>query len=154
MPRLGVGDAAPPFTLVDQDGDQVSLADYLGRRIVLYFYPRDDTPGCTTEACQLNENIAAFEAAGADVLGVSPDPPGSHLAFRQKYSLGLRLASDPSHEVMESYGAWGEKTLYGRKSVGVIRSTFVINEAGKISRAWYNVRADGHAAKVRVELGL
>lgn len=153
MSRLGVGDLAPPFSLVDQDGEAVSLADYSGRRVVLYFYPKDDTPGCTTEACQFNENLVSFEQAQVPVLGISPDLPVSHLAFRAKYSLAIRLASDPTHEVMERYGAWGEKTLYGRKSTGVIRSTFVVDAAGKISRAWYNVRADGHAKKVLAELG-
>ncbi|MGH9128978.1 MAG: thioredoxin-dependent thiol peroxidase [Acidimicrobiales bacterium] len=154
MPRLGVGDHAPPFTLVDQDGNKVSLVDYSGRRLVLYFYPKDDTPGCTTEACQFNDNLAALEGAAASVLGISPDLPASHLAFRAKHGLGLRLASDPSHKVMERYGAWGEKTMYGRRSVGVIRSTFVLDTAGRIRRAFYNVRADGHAAKVLAELGL
>ncbi len=154
MPRLGVGDPAPAFSLLDTDGNEVSLVAHAGRRIVLYFYPKDDTPGCTTEACQFNENLATFEGAGVPVVGISPDPADSHRAFRQKYGLALQLASDPTHEVMESYGAWGEKTLYGRKSVGVIRSTFVVDETGRIARAWYNVRADGHAAKVLVELGL
>lgn len=154
MVRLGVGDVAPAFTLADQDSQQVSLVGFLGRRVVLYCYPRDDTPGCTTEACQFNDNLAVFEGAGVPVLGVSPDPPASHLAFRQKYGLALRLLSDPTHEMMEAYGAWGEKTLYGRKSVGVIRSTFVIDEAAVVTRAWYNVRANGHATKVLTELGL
>jgi peroxiredoxin Q/BCP len=152
MPRLGVADLAPPFSLVDQDGKQVSLAEYSGRRMVIYFYPKDDTPGCTTEACQFNENLAAFAEVG--VLGISPDPPASHLAFRSKHGLALRLASDPTHEVMERYGAWGPKTLYGRRSIGVIRSTFVVDALGRIQRSWYNVRADGHAKKVLAELGL
>ncbi len=152
MPRLGVADLAPPFRLVDQDGNPVSLVDYSGRRMVLYFYPKDGTPGCTTEACQFNENLAAFGDVG--VLGISPDPPASHLAFRAKHGLALRLASDPTHEVMERYGAWGPKTLYGRRSIGVIRSTFVVDGSGRIQRSWYNVRADGHARKVLAELGL
>lgn len=154
MTRLGVGDIAPPFVLVDQDGNQVSLVAHGGRRMVVYFYPKDDTPGCTTQACQFNENLATFEVAQVLVLGISPDPPASHLAFRAKHSLRLRLASDPTHEVMERYGAWGPKTLYGRQSVGVIRSTFLVDGSGRISRAWYNVRADGHAKKVLAELGL
>lgn len=154
MPRLGFGDEAPAFTLVDHDGDNVSLADYSGRRVVLYFYPKDDTPGCTTEACQFSDNLAAFDAAGVAVLGVSPDSPASHRSFRAKHSLGLRLASDPGHEVMAAYGAWGTKMLYGRQSTGVIRSTFLVGEGGRIARAWYNVRTDGHAARVLAALGL
>lgn len=153
MPRLGFGDEAPAFSLVDHDGNKVSLAEYSGRRILLYFYPKDGTPGCTTEACQFNDNLAAFDAAGVPVLGISPDSPASHRAFRAKHSLGLRLASDPGHEVMAAYGAWGTKTLYGAQRTGVIRSTFLVDEVGRIARAWYNVRSDGHAARVLAQLG-
>lgn len=153
MARLGLGDEAPAFNLVDHDGNEVSLGDYSGRRVVLYFYPKDDTPGCTTEACQFNENMAAFDAAEVAVLGISPDSPASHRAFRAKFALALRLASDPDHEVMESYGAWGHKTMYGRETTGVIRSTFLVDEGGRVARAWYNVRSDGHAARVLAEVG-
>ncbi|MGH9065179.1 MAG: thioredoxin-dependent thiol peroxidase [Acidimicrobiales bacterium] len=153
MAKLEPGARAPAFTLVDQDGAEVSLRDYAGQRVVLYFYPQDDTPGCTKEACQFNDNLAAFDRAGVPVLGISPDPPASHLAFRAKYGLGLRLLSDPRHGAMERYGAWGEKTLYGRTTTGVIRSTFLVDEGGRIARAWYHVRADGHAAKVLAEVG-
>jgi thioredoxin-dependent peroxiredoxin len=152
MAKLQAGEHAPGFTATDQDGEQVSLADFAGRRVVVYFYPADDTPGCTKEACQFNEALESFAAAGTDVLGISPDGAASHQRFRSKYDLRLRLLSDPEHQVMEAYGAWGEKTLYGRKSVGVIRSTFLVSPQGTVEKAWYNVRADGHAAKVLAEL--
>jgi peroxiredoxin Q/BCP len=148
MAKLQPGDAAPPFRLPDQDGHDVSLADFAGRRVVLYFYPADDTPGCTKEACQFNERLPGFAAAGTEVIGVSPDGSASHVAFRDRYELEVTLLSDPDHHVMEAYGAWGEKTLYGRTSIGVIRSTFLIGPDGRIEQSWYNVRADGHAAKV------
>ncbi len=152
MARLAPGEEAPPFRLKDQDGEEVSLAGYAGRRVLVYFYPQDDTPGCTKEACQFNDNLAAFEAAGVPVLGISPDPPERHREFRKKYGLSFPLLSDPSHATMERYGAWGEKTLYGRTTTGVIRSTFLVDEQGRIARAWYNVRADGHASKVLAEV--
>jgi peroxiredoxin Q/BCP len=150
--RLEPGDPAPPFRLPDQDGRTVALADFAGRRVVVYFYPADDTPGCTKEACQFNDNLAAFGAAGVPVLGISPDGSAKHQRFREKYGLRFPLLSDPDHAVMERYGAWGEKTMYGRTTVGVIRSTFLVDEESKVARAWYNVRADGHAAKVLAEL--
>ena len=148
MAKLGPGDHAPDFKLPDQDGTIVSLSDMRGRRVVVYFYPADMTPGCTKEACQFDAALSEFAAAGVDVLGISPDGADKHQRFRAKESLTLRLLSDEDHSVMEAYGAWGEKTLYGRKSVGVIRSTFLVSASGDIERAWYNVRADGHAAKV------
>ncbi len=153
MARLEAGDEAPAFTLPDQDGKPVSLADFAGRRVVLYFYPKDDTPGCTKEACQFNENLAAFQAADVSVIGVSPDPAESHVRFRTRYGLEFPLLSDPDHAVMEQYGAWGEKTMYGKKTVDVVRSTFVIGPGGRVERAWYGVRADGHAAKVLAQIG-
>jgi peroxiredoxin Q/BCP len=153
MTRLAEGDAAPSFSLPDQDGEAVSLADFAGRRVVVYFYPADDTPGCTKEACQFSDLVDDYAALDVEVLGISPDGGTSHQKFRAKYGLQIALLSDPSHEVMERYGAWGEKTLYGRRSVGVIRSTFLVGEDGKIVRAWYNVRADGHANKVLETLG-
>jgi peroxiredoxin Q/BCP len=152
MPKLDRGANAPPFTLPDQDGRPVSLADFSGRKLIVYFYPADDTPGCTKEACQFNDNLHAFERAGVPVLGISPDDPASHVRFRDKYGLRFPLLSDPDHRVMDAYGAWGEKTLYGNTVVGVLRSTFLIDEQGRIERAWYNVKADGHAAKVLAEL--
>jgi peroxiredoxin Q/BCP len=153
MPRLEPAVPAPAFTLPDQDGRQVSLGHFAGRRVVLYFYPADDTPGCTKEACQFNDNLAAFDEADVPVLGISPDDSASHRRFREKYGLRFPLLSDPDHAVMERFGAWGEKSMYGRRVTGVIRSTFVVGADGLIERAWYNVRADGHASKVLAELG-
>jgi peroxiredoxin Q/BCP len=153
MPKLEAGAKAPSFTLPDQDDQKVSLSDFAGQRVIVYFYPKDDTPGCTAEACQFNDNLAAFERAEVPVLGISPDKGASHQKFRAKYGLGFSLLSDPDHKVMERYGAWGEKTLYGRTTTGVIRSTFLIDEKGKVVRPWYNVKADGHAAKVLAEVG-
>ena len=153
MPTLEPGDPAPDFTLPDQDGTEVRLQDLAGQRVVVYFYPADDTPGCTKEACQFNDNLAAFGAAGVPVLGISPDGGAKHQRFRTKYGLRFPLLSDPDHQVMERYGAWGEKTMYGRKIVGVIRSTFLVGADGRVEKAWYNVRADGHAAKVLAEAG-
>lgn len=153
MTKLDVGAKAPSFRLPDHDGTPVSLGDYAGRRVVVYFYPADDTPGCTKEACQFTDLFDEYEAAGVEVIGISPDGAAKHQAFRAKHGLKVRLLSDPGHETMAAYGAWGEKTLYGRKSVGVIRSTFLVGSDGTIERAWYNVRADGHAAKVLAALG-
>ncbi len=153
MARLEAGDTAPPFSLPDQDGNLVALGDLVGRTTIVYFYPADDTPGCTKEACQFNENLEFFAKTGATVLGISPDGSDKHVRFRAKYGLSLTLLSDPDHLAMAPYGAWGEKTLYGKKKVGVIRSTFIVGHDGKIVRCWYNVRADGHAAKVLESLG-
>ena len=147
------GDPAPQFTLPDQDGTPVDLAGYRGRRVVVYFYPQDDTPGCTREACQFNDALSGFEGAGVDVLGISADDAASHQRFRARYGLGFRLLTDAGHEVATRYGAYGEKMLYGKPTVGVIRSTFLIDPEGRIERAWYSVRADGHAAKVLAEVG-
>ncbi len=152
MAKLEPGTKAPAFTLPDQDERKVALKDFTGTPVIVYFYPADDTPGCTKEACQFNENLAAFNRAGVKVVGISPDGAVKHQKFRDKYGLRFPLLSDPDHRVMEAYGAWGEKTMYGRKTVGVIRSTFLIDERGRVARAWYNVRADGHAAKVLEEL--
>ena len=152
MAKLTVGDKAPTFTLPDQDGTAVSLDDFSGRPVVVYFYPKDDTPGCTKEACQFNDNLGAFSRSGAVVLGVSADGAKKHRAFREKYRLAFPLLTDADHAVGEAYGSWGEKTLYGKKTVGVIRSTFLIGADGGVARAWYNVRAEGHAAKVLAEL--
>jgi thioredoxin-dependent peroxiredoxin len=148
MARLETGDKAPAFTLPDAAGATVSLKEFTGKKVVVYFYPADDTPGCTKEACQFNDNLRAFNRADVAVVGISPDGAEKHQRFMEKYKLKFPLLSDPSHAVMERYGAWGEKTLYGKKSVGVIRSTFLIDEKGKVARAWYSVKADGHADKV------
>jgi peroxiredoxin Q/BCP len=152
MARLEPGDKAPAFTLIADDGTTVSLSSFKGAKVVVYFYPRDDTPGCTKEACQFSDNLSAFADAGVTVLGISPDSTASHVRFRAKYKLGLTLLSDPSKETMEAYGAYGEKVMYGKPVTGVIRSTFIVDEKGKIARAWYSVKADGHAAKVLAEL--
>lgn len=146
--KLEAGAVAPPFSLADQDGAQVDLGSYRGRKVVLYFYPKDDTPGCTKEACQFNDELTAFEGLGVDVLGVSADDGESHRRFRGKYGLRFRLLSDPGHRVASEYGAYGQKLMYGKPVTGVIRSTFLIDEQGRVEKAWYGVRADGHAAKV------
>jgi len=153
MAKLEAGAEAPPFSLPDQDGVTVSLEDFKGHKVLVYFYPADDTPGCTKEACQFNDNLAAFQAADVPVVGISPDSGASHQRFRNKYGLRFPLLTDADHQVMESYGAWGEKTRYGTTSVGVLRSTFLVGEDGRVARAWHNVKADGHAAKVLEALG-
>ena len=152
MARLEPGRKAPAFTLPNQQGKAVSLKDFAGEHVVLYFYPADDTPGCTKEACQFNDELAGLKKLGARVIGVSPDDAASHVAFRKKYGLKFDLLSDPDKKVMAAYGAWGEKMMYGKKVIGVIRSTFVIGPDGKIEQVWYGVRADGHAAKVKATL--
>jgi peroxiredoxin Q/BCP len=152
MARLEAGDKAPAFSLPDQDGKKVALKDLKGNTAVIYFYPADDTPGCTKEACQFNENLTTFNRAGVKVVGISPDGAIKHQRFREKYGLKFPLLSDPEHTTMEAFGAWGEKTMYGKKTVGTIRSTFLLDDKGVITRAWYNVRADGHAAKVLEEI--
>ena len=152
MTRLEVASTAPAFTLMNQDGAKVSSKDLRGQRYVLYFYPADDTPGCTKEACQFSDGLAGFRRLDVRVLGVSPDDAAAHVAFRAKYGLDFDLLSDPDKKVMTKYGAYGEKMMYGKKVIGVIRSTFIIGPSGKVERAWSNVRADGHAAKVLAAL--
>ena len=149
---LEVGDAAPDFTLPDQDGVEVSLNDFSGKWAVLYFYPRDDTPGCTIEACEFTDGIETFTGLDAVVLGCSPDTPEKHRKFIDKHDLRVRLLSDPDHDVMEAYGAWGEKNMYGKVTVGVIRSTVIIDPDGRIAHRWKRVKAKGHADKVREKL--
>jgi len=152
MARLEPGAKAPAFTLSDHEGKKVSLKDFAGERLVIYFYPADDTPGCTKEAGQFNDELARFADLGVVVIGISPDDAKSHVRFREKYELRLKLLSDPEKKVMAKYGAYGEKMLYGKKVQGVIRSTFLISARGTIECAWYAVRADGHAAKVLAAL--
>ncbi len=147
-----VGAKAPGFTLPDQDGRAVSLSGFAGTWVVLYFYPKDDTPGCTTEACEFTSGIAAFSGLDAVVLGCSADSPESHRTFIAKYGLEVRLLSDPGHAVMRAYGAWGEKSTYGRTSVGVIRSTVLVDPQGMVAFHWPNVKAAGHADAVRKKL--
>jgi peroxiredoxin Q/BCP len=151
--RLRPGDQAPEFTLRDQDEREVSLAQFHGRRVVLYFYPKDLTAGCTTEACQFDQALSGFQAAQVEVLGVSADDAESHRRFRAAHGLRFRLLTDPDHQVAARYGAYGERSLYGKRVTGVIRSTFLIGPDGKVERAWYGVRADGHAAHVLEAVG-
>ena len=153
-PRLSPGDRAPDFTLPDADGREVALQDLRGRRVVLYAYPAASTPGCTTQACDFRDSLASLQAAGYDVLGLSPDPPAALARFRDAESLTFPLLSDPSKEVLTAYGAYGEKSLYGKTVTGVIRSTFVLDEQGVVERASYGVKAKGHVAKLRRELGV
>ena len=150
--KLQPGDAAPSFTLPDQDGRPVDLASRRGRRVLVYFYPKDDTPGCTREACQFNDSLSEFTGDGVDVIGISADDGDSHRRFRARYGLDFTLLTDAGNEVATRYGAYGEKLLYGRPTVGTIRSTFLIDPEGRIQRAWYGVRTDGHAAKVLEEV--
>lgn len=152
--RLKPGDTAPAFTLPDADGNEVSLADRRGRKVIVYFYPAALTPGCTKQACDFTDNLDLLAGAGYDVIGVSPDKPEKLARFRDKESLKVTLVADPEKKVLESYGAFGEKTMYGRTVTGVIRSTFVVDEEGKVERALYNVRATGHVAKLIKDLAV
>ena len=143
------GKAAPAFTLSDQDGNKVSLKEFRGQTVVVYFYPKDDTPGCTKEACGFRDSIKQFEALDAVVLGVSPDAADSHTRFIEKFKLPFTLLSDPDKKVMGKYGAWGEKVLYGKKMVGVIRSTTIVGPNGKVLKHWKKVaKAADHPARV------
>lgn len=146
------GDYAPPFCLPDQDGREVCLEDLSGRWVVLYFYPRDNTAGCTREALDFTQSLEEFRALGAEVLGISPDSPASHQKFREKHSLSVSLLSDPEHRVLAAYGAWGAKKMYGKEYQGVLRSTAIIDPEGKIARVWRKVRVKGHVEKVEKEL--
>ena len=152
--RLQAGDAAPDFTLSDDTGQPVSLRDYRGKRVIVYFYPAALTPGCTTQACDFSDSLDALAAQGYAVLGISPDAPAKLAKFRAKEGLTITLLSDPDRAVLTAYGAFGEKKLYGKTVVGVIRSTFVLDAAGVIADARYNVKATGHVAKLRHDLGL
>jgi thioredoxin-dependent peroxiredoxin len=152
--RLEPGDEAPDFTLADADGEQVSLSSLRGQQVIVYFYPAAMTPGCTKEACDFRDSIQSLAAAGVTVLGISPDKPAKLAKFRDRDSLNFPLLSDPDHKVEEAYGAYGEKKLYGKTTVGVIRSTFVVDPAGKIARAYYNVKATGHVERLRKDLGI
>ncbi|MFP5070067.1 thioredoxin-dependent thiol peroxidase [Pseudonocardia nantongensis] len=147
--RLQAGDTAPDFTLDDADGKPVSLADHRGRKVIVYFYPAASTPGCTKEACDFRDNLAELNDAGIDVLGISPDKPAKLATFRDAEGLTFPLLSDPEKKVLGEWGAFGEKTMYGKTVTGVIRSTFLIDENGTITDAKYNVRATGHVAKLR-----
>jgi peroxiredoxin Q/BCP len=152
--RLKPGDTAPAFSLPDADGKQVSLADHLGRKVIVYFYPAALTPGCTKQACDFTDNLELLAQAGYDVLGISPDKPEKLGTFREKEDLKVTLLADPEKEVLTAYGAFGEKSLYGKTVTGVIRSTVVVDEQGKIEHAFYNVKATGHVAKLIRDLGV
>jgi peroxiredoxin Q/BCP len=154
MTRLEPGQPAPDFTLPDASGAPVSLSDLRGSRVVLYAYPAAGTPGCTTQACDFRDNLASLQGAGYTVLGISPDSPQALARFAEKEGLTFRLLSDEDKGVLSAYGAYGEKSLYGKKVRGVIRSTFVLDEQGVVERAMYNVKATGHVAKLRRDLGI
>ncbi|MFC4004808.1 thioredoxin-dependent thiol peroxidase [Prauserella oleivorans] len=152
--RLAPGDKAPEFTLTDSEGNEVSLADFRGRSVVVYFYPAAGTPGCTKQACDFRDNLAELDDAGYQVLGISPDKPEKLAKFAAKEGLTFPLLSDPDKTVLTAYGAFGEKKNYGRVVQGVIRSTFIVDPEGTIAKAMYNVRATGHVAKLLRELDL
>jgi peroxiredoxin Q/BCP len=152
--RLTPGDVAPEFALTTDKGDTLRLSDLKGHRVVLYAYPAAMTPGCTTQACDFRDSLQSLQAAGVDVVGISPDPPEKLARFRDHDSLNFPLVSDPDRAVLTAYGAYGEKQNYGKTVIGVIRSTFVIDAAGKIEYAFYNVKATGHVAKLHRDLGL
>ncbi|GAA3877668.1 thioredoxin-dependent thiol peroxidase [Streptomyces lacrimifluminis] len=152
--RLQPGDVAPAFTLPDADGNEVSLADHKGRKVIVYFYPAALTPGCTKQACDFTDNLDVLAGAGYDVIGISPDKPEKLAKFREKENLKVTLLGDTDKTVLEAYGAFGEKMNYGKTYVGVIRSTIIVDEEGKVERALYNVRATGHVAKIIKDLGV
>jgi len=154
MPRLSPGDPAPDFTLPDASGKEVSLRELRGQKVVVYFYPAAMTPGCTKQACDFRDSLASLKAAGYAVVGISPDKPEKLAKFRERDSVNFPLLSDTSKQTLEAYGAWGEKTMYGKTVTGVLRSTFVVDEKGRIELAQYNVKATGHVAKLRRDLGL
>lgn len=151
MPEIG--DMAPDFTLTDQNGDTHSLADYAGKWLVLYFYPKDDTPGCTKESCSFNENLGAVKKKNAAVLGVSADDTKSHQKFADKYGLSFPLLADTEKQAIQAYGVWKEKNMYGRKSMGIERSTFLIDPEGRIAQVWRKVKVDGHTQQVLDAIG-
>jgi peroxiredoxin Q/BCP len=154
MTRLSTGDPAPDFTLPTDDGRSVSLSDSRGRKTIVYFYPAAMTPGCTTQACDFTDSLSSLQAQGYDVLGISPDSPAKLAKFREKDGLTITLLSDADRAVLNAYGAFGEKKLYGKTVTGVLRSTFVVDEEGQIALAQYNVKATGHVAKLRRDLGI
>ncbi|GAA1480333.1 thioredoxin-dependent thiol peroxidase [Gordonia sinesedis] len=152
--RLEPGDIAPPFTLPDAHDEPVSLSDYAGRKVIVYFYPAASTPGCTKEACDFRDNLAELNDAGIDVVGISPDKPAKLAKFADAEGLTFPLLSDPDKQVLTAWGAYGEKKLYGKTVTGVIRSTFLVDEEGRIALAQYNIRATGHVAKLRRDLSV
>jgi peroxiredoxin Q/BCP len=153
MVTLTPGDEAPPFSLLDQSGETVSLWDFKGRKLLIYFYPKADTPGCTTQSCEVRDARQDLVTLGLDVVGISPDQPDAQAAFDRKFSLGFPLLSDPDHAVAGAYGVWGEKVNYGKTYMGVIRSSFLIDEDGQIERAWYKVAPKDTVPNARKALG-
>jgi peroxiredoxin Q/BCP len=155
MAKLNPGDPAPDFALPDQEGREVRLADFKGRRLLVYFYPRADTPGCTAQACNVRDHRQELAASGVAAAGISPDNPGRQQKFDAKYGLGFPLLADEDHAVARAYGAWGQKTRFGKKTEGVLRSAFLIDEAGKVIQAWYRIKPEETAALARraLELG-
>ncbi len=149
-----VGDKAPGFELTNQDGETVSLSGLSGHKVIVYFYPAASTPGCTTQACELRDNINSLKSGGYVVLGISPDKPGKLKKFKDKESLNFDLLSDEDNAIQQAYGAYGKKSMYGKEYMGTIRSTFVVDEDGKISHAFLNVKAKGHIDMLRTELGI
>jgi len=154
MPQLVAGQPAPDFTLTADDGTTRSLRDLRGRHVIVYFYPAAMTPGCTKEACDFRDSLASLQSAGYAVIGISPDPQAKLAAFAERDGLTFPLLSDPDHAVMQEWGAWGEKMLYGKKVIGVIRSTVVVDPEGTVELARYNVKATGHVAALRKALGV
>jgi len=152
MAKLNIGDAAPDFTLPSGEGKDFSLKSFRGKKVVLYFYPKDDTPGCTKEACSFGENIARIRRKGAELIGVSADSPGSHKKFSGKYHLAFLLLSDESKKIIKAYGVWKEKSMYGKKYMGIERTTFIIDEQGAIAHIFSKVRVDGHTDEVLEQL--
>ena len=150
--KLAEGDAAPPFALVDQHGNEVKLEDFKGRTLLLYFYPAADTPGCTTQSCSIRDAAPDLTSAGVDAVGISPDTPEDQLKFDQKYDLGFPLLSDPDHAVADAYGAWGEQTYYGKTYEGIIRSSFVIDGDGRIIKSFYKVKPADTVPKAQAAL--
>ena len=153
MARLKAGDAAPPFELSDQHGETVRLADFGGGKLLIYFYPKADTPGCTRQACSIRDAREELRDLGLAVVGISPDDPARQQKFDGKYNLSFPLLADPDHRVAEAYGVWSEKTSYGKKSIGIIRSSFLIDGAGKIVAAWYGVKPEDTVPKAKKALG-
>ncbi|MFO7369190.1 MAG: thioredoxin-dependent thiol peroxidase [Bacteroidales bacterium] len=154
MKQLIEGAKAPVFKGKDQDGKWVSLEDFKGKKVVLYFYPKDDTPGCTAEACNLRDNYSDLLSRGFAIVGVSPDDEKSHTRFRSKYNLPFSLISDPDKSILQAYDAWGEKNMYGKKTMGVLRSTYVIDESGNILKIIRKVKTDDHTQQIMDELGI
>ncbi|AKK28763.1 thioredoxin-dependent thiol peroxidase [Mycobacterium sp. EPa45] len=152
--RLEVGDKAPAFSLLDAEGKAVKLSDFAGRKVIVYFYPAAMTPGCTKQACDFRDSLAELNGAGIDVIGISPDKPEKLAKFTERDELTFPLLSDPDKKVLTAWGAYGEKKMYGKTVQGVIRSTFVVDEKGKIALAQYNVKATGHVAKLRRDISV